>query len=112
MFSVYNKQNGVEVNYQSIGSGGGIKQLQNKIVDFGASDSPLTDEQLAQSPVPIIHIPDCLGAVTLTYNLPGNPSLKFSPDILGDIYLGKLTKWNDPRIQTLNPLNFRILQFP
>lgn len=103
MFSVYNQQKGVEVNYQSIGSGGGIKQLQNKILDFGASDNPLSDAQLAQSPVPIIHIPDCLGAVTLTYNLPDNPSLKFSPDILGDIYLGKLTKWNDPRIQTLNP---------
>jgi phosphate transport system substrate-binding protein len=103
MFSVYNQQKGVEVNYQSIGSGGGIKQLQNKIVDFGASDNSLSDEQLAKSPVPILHIPDCLGAVTITYNLPGDPSLKFSPDILGDIYLGKLTKWNDSRIQSLNP---------
>jgi phosphate transport system substrate-binding protein len=103
MFSAYNQKTGVEVNYQSIGSGGGIKQLQNKIVDFGASDNPLSDEQLAQSPVPIIHIPDCLGAVPITYNLPDNPTLKFSPDILADIYLGKLTKWNDSRIQTLNP---------
>ena len=103
MFSAYNQKTGVEVNYQSIGSGGGIKQLQNKIVDFGASDNPLSDEQLAQSPFPIIHIPDCLGAVPITYNLPDNPTLKFSPDILVDIYLGKLTKWNDSRIQTLNP---------
>jgi len=103
MFSVYNQQKGVKVNYQSIGSGGGIKQLQNKIVSFGASDSPLSDDQLAKSPEPIIHIPDCLGAVTITYNLPDNPSLKFSSDIVGDIYLGKLTKWNDARIQTLNP---------
>ena len=103
MFSVYNQEKGIKVNYQSIGSGGGIKQLQNKIVDFGASDNPLSDEQLAQSPVPILHIPDCLGAVTITYSLPDNPTLKFSPDILADIYLGKLTKWNDSRIQTLNP---------
>jgi phosphate transport system substrate-binding protein len=103
MFSAYNQKTGVQVNYQSIGSGGGIKQLQNKIVDFGASDNPLSDDQLAKSPVPIIHIPDCLGAVPITYNLPGNPTLKFTPDVLADIYLGKLTKWNDPRIQTLNP---------
>lgn len=102
MFSVYNKQKGVKVNYQSIGSGGGIKQLQNKIVDFGASDNPLSDAQLSQSSVPIIHIPDCLGAVTVTYNLPDDQSLKFSADVLADIYLGKLTKWNDSRIQTLN----------
>jgi phosphate transport system substrate-binding protein len=103
MFSVYNKEKGIQVNYQSIGSGGGIKQLENKIVDFGASDNPLSDEQLQQAPSPIVHIPDCLGAVTIAYNLPDNPTLKFTPDVLSDIYLGTLTKWNDPRIQQLNP---------
>ena len=103
ILSIYNQEKGIKVNYQSIGSGGGIKQLQNKIVDFGASDNPLSDEQMSQSPSPIIHIPDCLGAVTISYNLPDNPDLKFTPDILGDIFLGVLTKWNDPRIQSLNP---------
>ena len=103
LFNVYSQEKGIKVNYQSIGSGGGIKQLQNKIVDFGASDNPLNDEQMSQSPSPIIHIPDCLGAVAISYNLPGNPPLKFTPDVLGDIYLGTLTKWNDPRIQSLNP---------
>jgi len=103
MFSIYNQQKGIKVNYQSIGSGGGIKQLENKIVDFGASDNPLSDEQMSQSPSPIIHIPDCLGAVTIAYNLPDNPTLKFTPEVLSDIYLGVLTKWNDPKIQTLNP---------
>ncbi len=103
MFSVYNQEKGIKVNYQSIGSGGGIKQLQNKIVDFGASDNPLSDEQMTQSASPIIHIPDCLGAVTIAYNLPDNPTLKFTPEILSDIYLGTLTKWNDAKIQSLNP---------
>jgi phosphate transport system substrate-binding protein len=103
MFSAYNQEKGIKVNYQSIGSGGGIKQLQNKIVDFGASDNPLSDEQMTQSPSPIIHIPDCLGAVTIAYNLPDNPTLKFTPEVLSDIYLGTLTKWNDPKIASLNP---------
>jgi len=103
MFSVYNKEKGVQVNYQSIGSGGGIKQLENKIVDFGASDNPLSDEQISQAPSPIVHIPDCLGAVTIAYNLPNNPPLKFTPEVLSDIYLGVLTKWNDQRIESLNP---------
>ncbi|MDQ2719264.1 MAG: phosphate ABC transporter substrate-binding protein PstS [Bacteroidota bacterium] len=103
IFSVFNQEKGIKVNYQSIGSGGGIKQLQNKIVDFGASDNPLSDDQMSKSPSPIIHIPDCLGAVTISYNLPDNPELKFTPDVLGDIFLGVLTKWNDSRIQSLNP---------
>lgn len=103
MFSVYNQEKGIKVNYQSIGSGGGIKQLQNKIVDFGASDNPLSDDQMSQSPSPIIHIPDCLGAVTIAYNLPDNPALKFTPELLSDIFLGTLTKWNDPKIASLNP---------
>jgi len=103
VFDVYNKEKGIKVNYQSIGSGGGIKQLQNKTVDFGASDAPMSDEELSKSPAAIVHIPSCLGAVIITYNLPGNPTLKFTPDVLADIFLGKITKWNDNRITTINP---------
>lgn len=103
MFDEYNKANGVKINYQSIGSGGGIKQLQNKTVDFGASDAPLSDEEMKSMPSPIIHVPTCLGAVMITYNLPGNPQLKLTPDVIADIFLGKITKWNDKRLTSLNP---------
>lgn len=103
VFDVYNKEKGIKVNYQSIGSGGGIKQLQNKTVDFGASDAPMSDEELNKSPAPIVHIPSCLGAVIITYNLPDNPALKFTPEVLADIFLGKIKKWDDPKITTINP---------
>jgi phosphate transport system substrate-binding protein len=103
VFDVYNKEKGIKVNYQSIGSGGGIKQLQNKTVDFGASDAPMTDEELSKSPAAIVHIPTCLGAVVVTYNLPENPTLKFTPEVLADIFLGKITKWNDNSIAAINP---------
>jgi phosphate transport system substrate-binding protein len=103
MFDTYNKSTGVKVNYQSIGSGGGIKQLLSKTVDFGASDAFLSDEQLKDAPSAIIHIPVCLGADVITYNLPGNPKLKFTPDVIADIFLGKITKWNDARIKKANP---------
>jgi phosphate transport system substrate-binding protein len=102
VFDAYNKEKGIKVNYQSIGSGGGIKQLQNKTVDFGASDAPMSDEELSKSPAPIVHIPTCLGAVIITYNLPGNPTLKFTPEILVDVFLGKITKWNDKGIADIN----------
>jgi len=102
VFDVYNKEKGIKVNYQSIGSGGGIKQLQNKTVDFGASDAPMSDEELSKSPAPIVHIPSCLGAVIITYNLPDNPTLKFTPEVLADIFLGKIKKWNDPKITVIN----------
>ena len=103
VFDVYNKEKGIKVNYQSIGSGGGIKQLQNKTVDFGASDAPMSDDELSKSPAPILHIPSCLGAVIITYNLPGNPTLKFTPEVLADIFLGKIKKWNDAKITAINP---------
>src|SRR5690348_10702045 len=103
VFDVYNKEKGVKVNYQSIGSGGGIKQLQNKTVDFGASDAPMSDEELSKSPAPIVHIPTCLGAVIITYNLPGDPLLKFTTEVLANIFLGKIKKWNDPNIVAINP---------
>jgi phosphate transport system substrate-binding protein len=94
----------VQINYQSIGSGGGIKQLQAQTVDFGASDGPMTDEQLSQTPFKVFHIPTVLGAVVPTYNLPGvSADLKFTSLILADIFLGKITKWNDSRIVNANP---------
>ncbi|HEY0759439.1 MAG TPA: phosphate ABC transporter substrate-binding protein PstS [Acidisarcina sp.] len=95
---------GVQINYQPIGSGGGIRQVTTGTVDFGASDGPMTDEQLSASPVKLIHIPTVMGAVVPIYNLPGvNAELKFSGDVLADIYLGKISTWNDPRIVKDNP---------
>src|SRR5262245_7265795 len=95
----------VRFNYQSIGSGGGIKQLSEETVDFGASDAPLTDEQLkAAKGGEILHFPTVLGAVVLTYNLPEiEKGLKLTPEVIADIFLGKITKWNDPQLTSLNP---------
>ncbi len=90
-------------NYQSIGSGGGIRQISERTVDFGASDGPMSDEQIKKTPGELLHIPTVLGAVVVTYNLPGNPKLRFTPDVLADIFLGKITKWNDTRIAAANP---------
>jgi phosphate transport system substrate-binding protein len=104
-FSEYhNAHNDVQINYQSIGSGGGIKQLQSGTVDFGASDGPMTDEQLAQTPGKVFHIPTVLGAVVPTYNINGvSGELKFTPDVLADIFLGNIKNWNDARIAKANP---------
>jgi phosphate transport system substrate-binding protein len=93
----------VRFNYQSIGSGGGIRQITERTVDFGASDGPMTDEQLKKAPGELFHIPTVLGAVVATYNLPGSPKLQFTGELLADIFLGKITKWNDDRIKALNP---------
>ena len=93
----------VRFNYQSIGSGGGQKQIMAQTVDFGASDAPMTDENLAKAPGKLLHIPTVAGAVVLTYNLPGAPSLKFDGDTVAGIYLGQIKKWNDPKITALNP---------
>src|SRR4030095_13436372 len=93
----------VRIDYQSIGSGGGIKQIKEQTIDFGASDSPMSDEDLKSAPGEILHIPTVLGAVVLTYNLPGvDQTLRFSPDVIADIFLGKITKWNDPRVAAEN----------
>src|SRR5690349_15925887 len=92
----------VRFNYQSIGSGGGIKQITSRTVDFGATDGPMSDEQLKQAPGELLHIPTVLGAVVATYNVPGSPKLNFTPDVLADIFLGKITKWNDARIAAAN----------
>ncbi len=104
-FSEYNKQHpDVQINYQSIGSGGGIRQLTNQTVFFGATDGPMTDEQLAAAPGPILHLPTVLGAVVPVYNVQGaGADLKFSGTVLADIYLGKIKKWNDPALVKLNP---------
>ncbi|MDO8672311.1 MAG: phosphate ABC transporter substrate-binding protein PstS [Dehalococcoidia bacterium] len=93
----------VRINYQSIGSGGGIQQISQKTVDFGASDAPLTDDQLKAAPAAVLHIPTVIGAVVVTYNLPGAPSgLKLTPEALAGVYLGEITNWNDPRIVSQN----------
>ena len=93
----------VRFNYQSIGSGGGQKQITAQTVDFGASDGPMSDENLAKAPGKILHIPTVAGAVVITYNLPDNPKLKLDSDTLVGIYLGTITKWNDQKIAALNP---------
>jgi len=93
---------GVNFNYQSIGSGGGIRQVTARTVDFGATDGPMTDEQLKSAPGELFHVPTVLGAVVVTYNLPGNPKLRFTPEVLADIFFGKIAKWNDARIKEVN----------
>ncbi len=103
MFDAYHKQFGVKVNYQAIGSGGGIKQVKSMTVDFGGTDAFMSDKDLEGLENPILHIPVCLGAVAVTHNLPGKPALKLTPDVIADIFLGKLTKWNDERIVATNP---------
>jgi phosphate transport system substrate-binding protein len=103
-FSEFQKSNGVQINYQSIGSGGGIRQLQSGTVDFGASDMPLNDDQLKQMGKPIIQFPTVLGSVVPAYNVPGvSTELKFTPETLAGIYLGKITKWNDKALTSVNP---------
>ena len=103
-FSEYSAAHpGVEINYQSIGSGGGIRQVTAGLVDFGATDGPMTDEQIAGSKVKLVHIPLVLGAVVPIFNVPGVTDVKFSPAVLADIYLGKIATWNDPRIAADNP---------
>ncbi len=104
-FSDYAAAKGVKINYQSIGSGGGVRQISEQTVDFGASDAPMSDEEMSRAKGgPILHIPTVLGADVITYNVPGVPAqLKLTGPVIADIFLGKIKKWNDPRIATLNP---------
>jgi len=104
-FSEYHKAHPeIQFNYQSIGSGGGIRQVLAQTVDFGASDGPMTDEQLSQAKTKILHIPTVMGAVVPAYNVPGvSGELKFTPEALSGIFLGKITSWNDPAIAKANP---------
>jgi len=104
-FSEYNKLHpDIQFNYQSIGSGGGIRQVLAGTVDFGATDGPMTDEQLAQAKTKILHIPTVLGADVPAYNIPGvTEELKFTPELLANIFLGKITSWNDAALAKANP---------
>jgi len=104
-FNEYNKlRPDVQINYQSIGSGGGIQQIKAKTVAFGASDAPLSADEEKAMPAPVVQIPTTAGAVVVVYNLPGvDKGLKLPPDVVADLYLGKIEKWNDPRIVSQNP---------
>lgn len=92
------------INYQSIGSGAGIRQVTNQTVDFGASDAPMKDEELKKSKIPILHVPTVMGAVTVSYNLPNYAGeLKLTPDLLSQIFMGKISRWDDPQLVEMNP---------
>lgn len=103
--SEYNRQHpNVRINYQSIGSGGGIRQITAGTVDFGATDAPMSEDERKKAPRKLFHIPTTIGAVVVTYNVPGfQGQLKLAPEVLADVFLGKITKWNDARITELNP---------
>ncbi|HEY0299297.1 MAG TPA: phosphate ABC transporter substrate-binding protein PstS [Arachidicoccus sp.] len=104
MFASYHDSTKIQVNYQSVGSGAGISQLTGKTVDFGASDAPMTGKQDSAAAATVIHIPVTAGAVVVSYNLPEvKDTLKFTPEVLANIFLGKITKWNDPAIAAVNP---------
>lgn len=104
-FSEYhNAHPDIQINYQSIGSGGGIRQVLAGTVDFGASDGPMSDEQLSQAKIKILHVPTVLGAVVPAYNVPGvSGEVKFTPDVIAGIFLGKITNWNDKAVSAANP---------
>lgn len=102
LFENYNEKNLGKIAYGGIGSGGGIRNLKDGIVDFAGSDAYLSEEEMKQM-APVIHVPSCMGAVVVAYNLPGVDSLSLSGDVIADIFSGKISQWNDPRIVTLNP---------
>ena len=103
IFKTYTKEQGLLVTYGGIGSGGGIRSLKDKIVDFGASDAFLSDTKLAEMPGEVLHVPTCLGAVVAAYNLPGKPELKFTPELMEGVFMGKITNWNYAKIAAVNP---------
>jgi len=102
-FDTFQKETGIRTDYQAVGSGEGIKKLLARSVDFGATDAFLSDDDLAKVTTPILHLPTCVGAVAITYNLPGHPTLNFSADVLADVFRGIITNWSDGRIRALNP---------
>lgn len=104
-FDAYHKKTGIQINYQSIGSGGGIRQFTEGTVDFGATDGPMNESQIQAVAGNVLHVPAVLGAVVVTYNLPslGGAKLKFDGNLLVDIFMGRVNKWNDPKIAALNP---------
>lgn len=103
LISDYTTKTGIVITYGGVGSGGGIRSLKDKVVDFGATDAFLTNEQAAELSAPVVHIPTCLGAVVLAYNLPGIASLKLKNEVLAKIFMGEIKKWNDPQILADNP---------
>ncbi len=102
-FKKYNEAGGPLINYGGIGSGGGIKSLRDQIVDFAATDAYLSDAELTEMPAKIVHIPTCIGAVVIAYNLPGVTDLRLTPELLEGLFLGNIKKWNDPKIAAVNP---------
>lgn len=102
-FKTYQEKTGNTITYGGIGSGGGIRSLKDKVVDFGGSDAYLSDKEMGEMPATVIHIPTCMGAVVLAYNLPEVKDLKLTGELIADIYLGKITQWNDSRIAAINP---------
>lgn len=102
-FKKFGETSGLEFNYGGIGSGGGIRSLADKVVDFGATDAFLSDKELSEFQSPVIHIPTCIGAVVIAYNLPGVEDLKVTPELLEGIFLGNIKKWNDDAIKAANP---------
>ncbi|HUW91724.1 MAG TPA: phosphate ABC transporter substrate-binding protein PstS [Bacteroidales bacterium] len=102
-FKKYNEEGGPVINYGGIGSGGGIKSLHDQVVDFGATDAYLSDAEMAEMPAEVVHIPTCIGAVVIAYNLPGVTGLKLTPELLEGIFLGDITKWNDKKLADTNP---------
>ena len=102
-FKKYAENTGVSLTYGGIGSGGGIRSLNDKVVDFGASDAFLTDKEISGMPAEIVQIPTCIGAVVIAYNLPGVDYLKMTPELLENIFMGAITKWNAPGIKAVNP---------
>lgn len=102
-FEQYTKATGEKVTYGGIGSGGGIRSLSDKIVDFGASDAFLSDKELSTMPAAVVHIPTCSGAVVVAFNLPGVQSIKLTPNVLVDIFMGQIKNWNDAALKKLNP---------
>ncbi len=103
VFSDYSLKTGHKLTYGGIGSGGGIRSLKDRVVDFGATDAFLTDEQADEMPAPVVHVPTCLGAVVIAFNLPGITELKMKNEVLASIFLGEIKKWNDPQIKADNP---------
>ncbi len=101
-FKNYSDKTGAEITYGGIGSGGGIRNLKDMVVDFGGTDAYLSDKELAAMPGDVLHIPTCMGAVVMAYNLEGTSSLNLNAEIISDIYLGKITKWNDSKIAAIN----------
>lgn len=102
IFKNYSEAKGIQITYGGIGSGGGIKSLTDKVVDFGASDAFLSDKQMAGMPAPIVHMPTCMGAVVIAYNLSGVNNVKLTNDLLTKIFMGEITKWNDPQLKANN----------